>query len=304
MDYHGNDEVLFIPESEMEIEELSPQAQLAKRTKEIENDPNLNINVSKRLSNPNALITEVINDLKGKKDGHYRYRGVLETSNNLLDIRVSSKSLPRTLRFMDTLVKLLTARKHTIKNKYEESYVLIGEQEVKICFREKLKRVYHDDRWRTMDLVPTNILTFRVRVGYSSEKIFSDGKVPLENHLAKILAWIEIKATKYRDELEKSWEQNRIREEQLEKEREVEKQKQKEIEDFKDLFKIAQRRHQAKFIRDYLNDLERSAQEKGILNSGLKEWIGWAHRKVDWFDPFIQAKDDLLVDITPDQLQL
>jgi hypothetical protein len=27
-----------------------------------------------------------------------------------------------------------------------------------------------------------------------------------------------------------------------------------------------------------------------------QEWIDWAKKKIDWYDPFIQAEDDLLND--------
>jgi len=34
--------------------------------------------------------------------------------------------------------------------------------------------------------------------------------------------------------------------------------------------------------------------EKLLENSRVKEWILWAKKKVNWFDPFVEAKDELL----------
>ncbi len=82
----------------------------------------------------------------------------------------------------------------------------------------------------------------------------------------------------------------------------VRKRKKKEINNFKQLFKMAQRRDQANFLREYINTFETLVISNGTSNKELEDWFLWAKKKADWYDPTINAKDDLLESITPDQV--
>jgi hypothetical protein len=102
-------------------------------------------------------------------------------------------------------------------------------------------------------------------------------------------------------------ERERYREEQKEKERvvkELQDRQEKELNDFNDLFRIAKRHAKAEKIRKYAHELERIAKEKNILNEELLQKIEWALKKADWYDPFIEADDELMRGIDREELKL
>ena len=38
------------------------------------------------------------------------------------------------------------------------------------------------------------------------------------------------------------------------------------------------------------------------VSDDLKNWLDWARKKADWYDPLINIKDDLLENVDPDFL--
>jgi hypothetical protein len=65
---------------------------------------------------------------------------------------------------------------------------------------------------------------------------------------------------------------------------------------FSSLFLESIRLHQTNIIREYIKTIEAKAIEKEQLNSELKDWIQWARKKADWYDPLINGDDALLDD--------
>lgn len=47
-------------------------------------------------------------------------------------------------------------------------------------------------------------------------------------------------------------------------------------------------------LREYIQSTEELARSNGTLNEGLLNWLEWARKKVDWYDPHIEAYDELL----------
>ena len=82
-------------------------------------------------------------------------------------------------------------------------------------------------------------------------------------------------------------EQNRIKKI---KEEEIEQ----ELVKFKQLKLKAERWQEACKIRAYLADIEAKATKEQLITEDLAEWLKWAHKKVDWYDPNIEAKDPLM----------
>ncbi len=52
--------------------------------------------------------------------------------------------------------------------------------------------------------------------------------------------------------------------------------------------------HQTKFMRDYLSSVIQNGKIPSDSEIDLQQWIDWAKKKIDWYDPFIQAEDDIL----------
>ena len=72
--------------------------------------------------------------------------------------------------------------------------------------------------------------------------------------------------------------------------------KQAELNSFEKLFKQAIRWHHTKFMRDYVSSVMQNVKIPVGNDVDHQEWIDWAKKKIDWYDPFIQAEDDLLND--------
>lgn len=270
--------------------------------KEIESDKRLNLIVPERLTNPDKLIVSVKDELQ-KEDTRDMYEGLIYSSGNELDIRVSPKNIGRALRFMDTLIKALRTRGHEIKIKGGNTYVSIFEEDYVIWLRERLKKVkIQRERWDYTEKRPSGTLTFRINEYHYYSKEWADGKHPLESRLPSILASLELMAKKRHDE-QIRWEIQR--QEQKEKERiakEIQDRKEEELMNFKEIFKNAIRHDKAEIIRKYAAEMKKFAIARNEMTDELKAEIAWIMKKADWYDPFIEADDEFLDDVDRESL--
>ena len=132
--------------------------------KEIENTPNLPLNVPDILTKPDPLIIAAQKDLRDKKPSRTLYSKIQETINTsigIIDIDVSKDNVPRALRFMDTFIKLIKQRGYNIVTN-DGSKVIINGESIKIRFRETLKRIKTKDPdsrydWEYTELIPSGI---------------------------------------------------------------------------------------------------------------------------------------------------
>jgi hypothetical protein len=274
---------------------LSPLSELQKS---IENDRSLSLIVPDRLSNPDKMIMEAKETLTAKRN--YIHQGIVHSGAGQIDIRVSPGNVLRALRFMDTFIKAIKARGHEIKFRNRESYIVVSGEEMEIAFREKLKRVVIKNTWERTDYIPTGILSFRAKIWLQNTE-WSDGKVPVEKQLAKIIAKLETRGKELRDEKLIREKERTIQELKEQKRRDLEKVKEKELLDFKSLLHKANRWKEAEFIRNYLNEVEKKPLQDEFKPL-LREWVEWARRKADWYDPIIEADDELLKDVDREKL--
>ena len=70
--------------------------------------------------------------------------------------------------------------------------------------------------------------------------------------------------------------------------------KEKELSEFKNLLQASKRWHEAKILRDFLSTIEEKAIREDKHTDEIKKWLNWAQNKANWYDPTIQASDDLL----------
>ena len=89
-------------------------------------------------------------------------------------------------------------------------------------------------------------------------------------------------------------EHKREREEKERIIREQQERVEKEKAAFKDLYQQAKRWQRARFMREYLIAFEQDAVAKGGLTDEVKKWVEFAGAKIDWYDPLINRKDELL----------
>jgi len=277
-----------------EIDRAIPRKEYpwSQRQREIEEDPRVNLVVPDKLHQPDELIVETKRIFSGK-DGR---RGGL-------NIDVPKELMQRAFLFMDMLIKILRARGHSIEVNYNETYAIIREQQVKIQLRERHRIVNNPgNSWPTRDFIPTGVMVFKSE-GYGGYE-WKDGKRKLEGQLSNIVAKIETKI----DELHECWRKNRIREEEenkrLQIQKEKEQRKQKELRDFKKLLNKSLRWQQVKILRDFISDAEARAISSNAVSDEFKSWKAWAVKKADWYDPYLEAEDALLIEVDKEKLSM
>ena len=267
------------------------QAPLTIRTKEIENDPKAPLIVPNEITKPDIITRQT----KQYWSGKIIFNSYRDDNRITYPIRVEKNSRERALKFMDTFTKLLRYRGHTMSKQYGCDCVLIDGIKIEIDLREASKRVLPTTKYRSSQYVPTGEFIFKVGK-YSGEREWRDGKVKLEGMLARIVAKLELIAKR-----EKEWQERarisdlkRAEEEKIRKE--FEARKEKEIINTKKLFSDAEKFEKATIYRNYVAATQQKAIKENNLTEELKEWIKWANEKADWFDPFINRKDELLND--------
>lgn len=66
----------------------------------------------------------------------------------------------------------------------------------------------------------------------------------------------------------------------------------------------AARWHKAVNLRNYIDTVEQNAINSGSLSEELQEWLTWARKKADWYDPFIELQDELLSEVDRENLTM
>ena len=267
---------------------------------QFESDERINLKVPEKLSNPDSLIAEVKDDLL-RKDLWKGQDKLISSSKNHLDIRVTPQNLGRSLRILDTLIKAFRILGYDFKVKNGKVYLIIEEEEFDIILKENTEKGTTKDMWGNFVYVPNGKLSFKAEIGYSKNE-WKDGKTLIEERISGILTKLILKAQTLKEE-RIAWEKKRKEQEERDRiAKELQKRKDKELQDFKELFKKAIRHDKAEIIRRYAEQLERSAIARNELTDEMKTLITWTKQKADWYDPFIEADDELLQDVDKEEL--
>ena len=75
---------------------------------------------------------------------------------------------------------------------------------------------------------------------------------------------------------------------------EMERLRQKELDEFRNLAGSADRWFRSRIIRDYINEVMRKTMSHGTLSEELIDWVVWAKKKCNWYDPLLNAADELM----------
>ncbi len=275
-------EVTISPTSEYVKEiygQLSAKDQLQLRIEE--EMPELLI-VADRLTMADKLVNQTKEYLARP---YHLYDGKKEP--DVLNINVSKEVQPRALRIMDTLVKALRSRGHSFVFRNRDSYVRIGEEDIRIYLREKEKRVSNENSRHSYDqyiFKPTGILCFQMGPSYQHSEI-TEGKIPMEKQISKIIAALEMLGEQERLATIQRNEWHAKYEKQKEAERQLKEQKEQEEKRLTSLLEQVDRFHKASLIREYVNKIEEKTLESGSVSETLINWISWARQKADEMDP-------------------
>jgi hypothetical protein len=205
--------------------------------------------VSERLSKPEDLViaTRERAAASSKRDWSSQ---VFNIYPNELNISGTDVLLPRSLRFFDTLIKVLKLRGHAVTAGNRETIAILFGVEIKLRLREKDRLIRDiDSKWPQTHREPTGVLYFGAKPSYTIDKVWTDGPLVIERQIANIVAYLEIKGEELREE-------RRLREielkkqEELKRQKETHKQKQdRELNDFKLLLNRVKRWQKLNLIR-------------------------------------------------------
>jgi hypothetical protein len=293
-DYKGKNEInITLNENEMHIAP-SFQAKVKILEQEIIKQEGTNLNIPKKLHNPDHLIIAAMESLAAKNEWSFS-ENLKWTKNNEISISVKPTNISFALRFMDTFIKIIRKRGHNIIFDDRFSYVNIYNEKIEIGFIDKQKRILDESSTNYVyhKLIPSDILAFYAKPNLDY-RYWTDEKYPLEGQLAKIIAYIELKGEELKNE---TIERKKYWAEQEEKQRIEEEKKahiEKEHSDFKNLLNESKQWQKARILREYINEVENIATKDNKVTEELCNWLLWARKKADWYDPLVKAKCDLL----------
>lgn len=250
----------------------------------------------------NLKLDEKVFDklIHSTKEGMFKHREVHHTyweKNKLLAIHVSPEMLCRALRIMDLIIKLLRFKWHSIVVKQSDTFAVIDGERISISLRERNRRVEYlnDYKHLTRDNHPTGSLYFRKEGNYFSKKDWKDGKIPLEDQLLAIIDVLVDTAREMKEQRARWKKAEEEREEQVRLEREFAQKQATELERFRQLLFEAHRFSLSIMVRTYIDRIEQNAISNNSLTEETREWISWARRKMDWFDPTVPGVPDELL---------
>lgn len=258
--------------------------------------------VPARLTHPEPLIAAAKEKLERDK---YLHNGLAGTGAGNIRISVSPKNISRALHFMDTLIKALKARGHSLQVENNTTYALIEEEKIEIYLWEKTNRnIIKEGNWDRTIYTPSGILSLKAGSRSWDSKEWKDGRLLLEDRLADIISYLEQKA---HDEKEWRIKSEIAAAERREKERmarELEILQENELAKFKGLMQEAQRWRQVKMLREYIVDRKKISLATNDLSAEHLNWLEWAGKKADWYDPQINLPDALMDNVDKETLTL
>lgn len=283
------------------------------RKKVIDEISNIEIRTNKRV---HYCITEYRNDIKQyKKDlkeserSHYIYpygrNPNLEKPPYYDDI--SSTSLPRIEKIIDALFYSVEKLDCIVNSEFK---IMKDEDTISLSFSESKSKILHEltkseaeqlvkyeDEKRNghypsrpkinkYDYYFNNKLS--IKIGLYTFRDSANEK--LEDMLDKMMIAIFESLESEKRSREKREEEERLRQEEVRRKEEIRNRKELEIERTQQLVNESEDYIIASQIRQYVQAVINS----GDLKEETKEWIDWANKKADWFDPSIKRDDEYL----------
>ena len=221
---------------------------------------------------------------------------------------ISNETLPRVHRILDTLyrqIELLGGSVNDdlsliIRNERVTLKVFEGQDEVKheLTRQEAQELVVYEDamrhkKWASKPNIRKYDYIFngKLKVSILNNKYFRDSeKVKIESRLGDMLIDLYEQSEVIKKKREADEEAQRKREEEIRLREEREKLYSEEADKTAALTNIAQDYEVACKIRAYIEALELRAD---LSDEATAEWIEWAKKKADWFDPIIAREDEL-----------
>jgi hypothetical protein len=242
-------------------------------------------NTSSDIKPDEKFFDKLIQSTKEGMFKHWQVQHTYREKNTLLAIDVSLETSCRALQIMDLFIKLLRFKGFDIAVDQRDTFALIDGERISISLREKKTRNSH----------PTGCLYFRKEGRHSNKRDWKDGKMLLEDQLLVIFHELLDTAKKMKEERARMKKAEEEREAQAKLDREFAQKQSTELERFRQLLFEAHRFSLSSMVRTYIDRIEQNAIASNSLNEETREWISWARRKMDWFDPSFPAVPDELL---------
>ena len=297
LNYHSlniapNDKVLI---ESMDNSGDSARVILKRRIMDIENSCPKHIKVPIRLTNPDILVIQTKAHLETLKP--YSSHGLesnVESHVGFLAVDVTKGNISRMMRFVDSFIKLLNKRGHSVKvSGGRATFVTIDDERLQIKFREKCKRQkIIGDAWRSTALVPTGQLSVKLMHLYKTIE-WVDNRKQLEEQLVSIVASLELHAENEKADKVK-WQLARA--------------EQKRLQDIEDRRKAAKVAEQAKVelllhhsgqwnisqnLDQFITHIM-SLQTEEEIPSEVQYWLSWAKGIQESIDPLAVGIPDFI----------
>jgi hypothetical protein len=295
--YEGKDEITLGEKGEGDINVDSPIVQQRRLIQDIENTKDLPLEVPDRMSSrPDKLIRSTLDYYDAVRKYYKSQHGSYPDRYNVLSIQVQEESMPRALRLLDTIIKVLRSRRHDVIADHFTTFAKIGDEHVKFRLREKQRVSDVKTSYGGRQYESTGEFVFVIDIGSYTRKEIMDGHEPIETKISTIIAMLELEGKRMMEQRIRYEIQRKLREEQEKIERELKERQDKEAKAFKKLFLQAIRLHQTNIIRNYIQTVEADAMTKGNITEEFTQWLAWAEQKVSWYEPMVNGPDPLLND--------
>ena len=263
------------------------------------NEQTLKMEVPDQLRRAHPLVRHTKNALAGMTPGYHGLVHPNYTVDGCLDFGASKENVARALRIMDSLIKALEDMGHTVFIKGERgkdnTYVKVGEEEIRIRITEPLERHKRTDEWGGTQLWVTGRLKLRIGDEFARgyRKAWADGKRQrLEDCLGSVVtglvraAEVEKAERLGRERRHQEWEEERRQKE------ERAEQRRQEAARVDELIKQAEAWHGSQKIRSFVSAVREMLLEKhGQIAPGSEadEWFEWATKQADRLDPLVDG---------------
>lgn len=278
----------------------SPEDSIRKLVAEkIRKNSSLILKVNDRLSKPDDIVVKTQFNLENKKmsNSYEKVKGTISTSRGLPSIIVSPKNVSRSLRILDNLIKNFKVLGYQVLLSDEGLKIVAYDDNMLVYIREKSNATdtINERGWKSRDLIPNGKLAVKISRFGTSEFVDTD-KSTVENQIEKILVKIE---TEFQEMAEKrrQWKIEREKQEELRLVEEAKQQlKDNELNKFIEFFNDAHRWKKFVILSEYL-EYKKSEDPDNL------EWINWAEKKLDWYNPAKNEFDSLLDHVNKDTLE-
>jgi hypothetical protein len=280
--------------------ELSEREIKLARAKEVEQDllanPSLIFKVPSKLSQPHSLVLKtkeyIENRVKRKED-----YTTFNTQGGMLKVDVSLAHYRRALRIFDTVLKNLEILGYTFSFGYNGFKVVSEYADMELYVLEKStahKRVSSYD-WEFRDLKRNGNLSIKFG-SYGYSEVTDSKQTKLEDKILFLLTKIVAEFRKRKEQAltQRAYQAEADRKRKIEEE--IQARKDAELDKFKDFHTKAHRWREYEILNEYYQHLKKS-------ESHSQEYLNWVKNKLDWFNPEIEANDDLLKDIDRNTLK-